>query len=367
MKFKHLICLLVGLTLFVVCVSFCVFASDSGSVSTSLTSDFDEAAIGSSFTVDFSITPNFSDNISAFSIDLSFPSNKLSFSSITNNYNFSSSELQCYQTGNTIKILYLTENSGFSVTEGIESDILSINFNVNDTSYGDCNITAKTYGIVTDSLNNIAITDENSNLCMQLCAYVPTDCRLSSLSSSIGSLSPDFNGDITTYDLDVPSDTNQVILSAEAIDPTTTVKVARKTLYKAGTTTPITVTVKASSGDSLDYLVNVNRASQSDSDIAATSKASTSSKSSSSSKASTTSSNKSNGTSSNSSNDSSVLGLTRSPLSTNSNNFWIYILVLALLIAGAGGTVIWNNKRTAKKNLTKEDIDVIDDDHTDEN
>jgi len=80
------------------------------------------------------------------------------------------------------------------------------------------------------------------------------DATLASLTTNVGSLSPDFDPGVTTYSLEVPYSTASVTLTAEANDENASVTGAG-TISTLPATATITVTAEA--GNSQDYIVNI--------------------------------------------------------------------------------------------------------------
>ena len=85
---------------------------------------------------------------------------------------------------------------------------------------------------------------------------------LESLVPSSGKLSPSFSADTYHYTLDVPYRVSSVTFDAQAGE-NGTVSVSRKTLQKAGSTTPITITATSENQkQKTQYVVDVNRAEE---------------------------------------------------------------------------------------------------------
>lgn len=325
-----------------------VHAEDGGNITPHFSSEFSSVAQGSDFCVKFSLAPEFSGLIAAFTVQMYLPDD-ISFVGMNNFCEFSSEEVQYHRSADKITILYLTEYDGFTVESGKSQDILALNFRSGENCLGDYSLNFSVSGIVTGGLEYAPVLNPSVCVPVSVRPYEQTDCRLKSLSPDVGSLVPDFNPDINVYSLDVDENVREVLFSAEAIDPSVIVSVGRKALYKAGTVTPITITIKAASGDSFEYLVNVKRGELDDDAKAALSK-SASSRASASKSASSRS--PSAGTSSNgvstSDEDGSALNPVRRALDTRDNSFWIYLAVLVALTAFGCGFMLWRNKRMTR-------------------
>ena len=87
-------------------------------------------------------------------------------------------------------------------------------------------------------------------------------CFLTALQPSEGTLEPPFSPDILEYTLPVDSDVQSVTFQANASEGAT-VSINRKTLYKAGSTTEIVVTVRSEDRKTTkQYTVSVVRAEE---------------------------------------------------------------------------------------------------------
>lgn len=361
MKCRRIISVWLILVLIFCCLPNTVKAVDNKSITTNLSTDFNCVAEGSDFIVNFAITPNFTGIVNAFSVNINVQSENITVLDITDSIDTSCGKIEYYQEGNNIKALYLSDENGIAMESGVTQNIISLTLQANENFIGNFSIDADTYGVVDETFEQINISNKNSYINMSTCEYQSTDCRLSSLKASVGDLEPDFDENIMTYDLDVPNDTTQVTFTAQSVDPSTKVRVSRKTLYKAGTTTPITITVKASSGDSQEYVVNVYREDEKSIKTTETTSSKNSSRNSSSSKANT-SSNTSSGKSeyNDDGNEDPLLSLSRDNLNTKDSHFMIYMIILAVLVAIAFGIVLLAKKRDKKNTADFIEIKDID-------
>jgi hypothetical protein len=95
---------------------------------------------------------------------------------------------------------------------------------------------------------------------VEISNYVPSgDNTLKDLTVQEGTLTPDFDPEITEYEMEVPFEVEKLTIDALANDEKATVEISDTTLV-AGETTVITVTVTAENGDVKVYTIQVTRA-----------------------------------------------------------------------------------------------------------
>jgi hypothetical protein len=242
-----------------------VKAQDENSIECGFNLDFSTISQGGSLELDFTLTPNFSGHISSFLLEIELSSSKLNLHSITNYLSLSSNELQFYQSSNKANVFYLSDSEGFGLDSGVNKKIFSIKFKPDSDALGDYSIKASLTQTISKDVPNVSIINKTQTLPISIHSYTPVDCRLKSLICNQGELEPCFDPDLHEYKLYVPAEVSEVLFSAEAIDSeSTAIKVSRKTLQKAGSTTEITINVKSNSKESLEYKVNVQRSEDKD-------------------------------------------------------------------------------------------------------
>ena len=116
------------------------------------------------------------------------------------------------------------------------------------------------------SVNNIKLSDGSSDTSLGSKTYSSTiapplsgNCNLASLTVSNAAISPAFSADTTSYTASVPYSTDTLKVSAEAADSDAAVTV-KNTKLTAGSTTTVSITVKAANGTTKTYSIKVKRA-----------------------------------------------------------------------------------------------------------
>ncbi len=236
-------------------------ALDNESVVTAnFTPEYSTYTQGDKVVVNFTLKSNVDCSLTAFTLDLEFDSNKVTFAGIGQYITFGKDELSTYSKDvNSLRLLFVTGGKGISLKANTETNVLTFNFTSSDSQVGDCVIKSNIFDGVDAEPKSISIGCE-PEFKFALNEYVEPDSRLKTLSSNVGKLSPEFDPDITQYAMDVSEDTSQVVMFATTQDENSKVTVSRKNLYKAGTQTPIIVTCKSSEGDTTQYTVTVYRA-----------------------------------------------------------------------------------------------------------
>ncbi len=240
-----------------------VHAKQQNPVSAKFSTDFSSYAQNDDVVLNFSLNSDQNRYISAFILDIEFDPTILAFNGLGKYISMNSDDLTCFENDSHIKVLYLSQNDGICLNPNLDTNILTFNFSVQDANLGDYSIKTSVVELVDDS-PLVLDTSYNKQVDFSVSESSRIDCRLKSLSTNVGKLDPDFSPNIKNYALNVSADTQQVIVFATAINEENKVTVSRKTLYKTGTQTPIVVSCKASSGESMDYLITVNRASEED-------------------------------------------------------------------------------------------------------
>lgn len=223
-----------------------------------LTPSNNSPTLSEEFTVNVFIEPNSETNIATFLLKLNFDSTKLKYTGLYSNYN--SDDFKTYINGNSLQVIYLTNENGINIEKDDPTVFLELNFKVLSTaSEGDCNIYGSVEGLCNYDENRLSVTSfENTTITINKAPE--SDCNLASLKAEDYNLVPEFNALVTKYNVSVPSSKSSIEISAVASDPEAEVKVSRKTLNAAGKSTDITVTVTGSDKKSKKvYVVTILR------------------------------------------------------------------------------------------------------------
>lgn len=344
-KFKKFICLITIIfcylfTFNVSCLNSKVLAQNNKTAEISFNSESSAFVQGENLALNFKLKPNFNGNIQAFIINLYFNSSDLSFKGIGKFASIDSSDLSYFSSGDKIRILYVASNNGFSVKQNEDNAILGFNFKINSDAQNQSFIKATVEELIDDHHDNINLANSESDFNFSISAYQQIDKRLKALASNVGKLDPEFDPDITQYALEVPESTKQVLLSATPMDNRASVKVNRKNLFKAGSQTPIYVTVKTASGDTMQYTVTVNRLDSDD-----ISNSNNKNKDSKGANGSKTSGSKNNKNGSGSSLFDNTNGQNNNFFVKQSKFLPIMVIILSLLLAFIGYLFILENKK----------------------
>lgn len=213
-------------------------------------------------TVSFTFSANSSveQNIAIFRIHIKFDTSKLLFKSLSPSDGFSKSEFKSNLLGDTLTIIYLTSQEGFSSLPHTDIEIFEIKFKILETaSFGDTSISAEIDGIADDSMYEVE-TNQIEPSHIEISPVTPSDCTIKTLEPSEGTLYPNFNPNIKEYYIEVGSSVHTIEFFTETTDPNASIKINRRTLNKAGTATSIKITVTSPSGkDKLVYCIAVDR------------------------------------------------------------------------------------------------------------
>jgi len=85
------------------------------------------------------------------------------------------------------------------------------------------------------------------------------DNTLSSLIINQGKVAPNFDKNVLTYDVSIPSDIDKLDLNYLTSDKNAKVKVSNNGNFKVGVATPVTITVTAENGSVREYRLNVTK------------------------------------------------------------------------------------------------------------
>ena len=107
--------------------------------------------------------------------------------------------------------------------------------------------------------NPLDADNTEKKLNLKILSSPSSEAYLLNLKPSVGTLEPEFSASVHTYQLHVGSDVDKVTFEADAAD-FGTARANRTTLYRAGTETPITVTVTSEDKtQTSQYLIQVQR------------------------------------------------------------------------------------------------------------
>ena len=232
--------------------------------------------------VNISATADSELNIAAYRAFIHFDNSKLEFKGIVPSNTSSKSDFKYHLDGDTLTIIYLSINNFQHFYANDVKNLFSLKFNVlEDSDFGSTSVYCDFDGLSDYNVDALDFQIDN-NITFNIDEKPMPDCSLKSLSVSHGSFYPDFTPDNTEYFLTVPYEINKIETYAEPNDPNATIKVSRKNLRKAGTSTIITITVTSSDKKSKEYYkIIVDREEKSLSSLSKSSSKSPSSKSSS--------------------------------------------------------------------------------------
>ena len=198
-------------------------------------------------------------NVGTFSLKIDFDDNIIDFKKLELN-GIENNEIRYICNDGELNIIYLRGNKGIFVNSSRATRLFNIKFKTKENA----NLGATKIKASFDGLGDIYARpiDYNFQDSLSLTVKPPEqhDCTLRYLETSEGELMPEFSPGITNYSLDVPYEVNRIDINAEPNDVTSIVKINRKTLQKAGTSTIIKVTVTSQDKESkLVYQITVNR------------------------------------------------------------------------------------------------------------
>ena len=244
---------------------FCIFilfsfTIQSKSFNMNINFNKNKAFKGENILLNVSPIADYNTNLATFRMKLSFDNSKLQFKSIQAMGSSLTKEYKYSLNNNELIIIYIS-NENYQVLEpNVAKDLFSIKFHVlNDCDLGSCIVNAEFDGIADNSINELT-PPLNYNASINIVNEPENNCKLKSLSTSYGNISPSFSPYITEYNLDVPYEINKVETYAEAEEPSTAVKINRKRLKAGGSTTEINITLtSADKKDKNKYTIYVHR------------------------------------------------------------------------------------------------------------
>lgn len=218
---------------------------------------------GEEFTVTFVAKSTEQINISSYRLKVNYDSTKLSYKGLYSDIN--NDDFKSYTSSNQTTILYVTSESGFYVNKNSNKNFLELNFKVlSSANIGKTTLSASIDGIGNYDTNEIpspAIT----NIDILVSQSGNGNCDLYKLETSGYKIYPAFSPDVTKYYVDVPYSKSVIEFDTLPVDSDASVKVNRKTLKSAGSSTDINLTVTSADKKSRKiYNVTVNRLSKSE-------------------------------------------------------------------------------------------------------
>ena len=301
-------------------------------------------------------------NIATYRLKLYFDTSKVECKGLEMGPDTEKSQFRYYIKDNLITIIYLSAYCPYILNQDSSTPMFYIKFNaLKNAEFGESIFTSEIDGMANDDVEPISL-NSISTAPINIIPDPVYDCTLKSLELSEAEISPEFSPTIMQYSAEVPASVNSVEVFALANDENASVKVNRKTLGKAGSTTNINVTVTAADKKSkLIYVISVKR-NDKDSDASSpSSKSSKSSGTSNSSKSSSTSNKASSSKSSPKNSEQTISSgnqqnyITKnitnesSDLSLKDNNMPAFTLGIASITLPIVGYLIYKNKFKHKK------------------
>ena len=301
------------------------YADEERSISFTSTIDSNHQAPGGKIKLKIYSQSNFDDNISAFRLYLSFDNSRLSYKGIKVSDAMDDGRFKLREENGSIVAIFLEDKQGLKAEKDKITSLFEVDFSISeDVMYDSTNIEAYVDSALDSNCNDINIYNSlNQNITIS--SPLPADTSLKSLSPNSGTLTPDFDSNITNYSIDVDSSIDSITFDAIPVDPAAIVKINKKSLGKQGSTTEISITVTSpDKNSSTVYSVNVNRllkeTTVSATESSKSASASTSSKKTSSSNSNTASSNSKTANSSSSKSASSSASSSKKSASASSSS-----------------------------------------------
>ena len=255
---KFLLCF--GLSIFLLGIQNGLAYNDD-TLDMNLHCDNSSPASGEEFTVSLNFLPSESINVSAYRLKVNFDSAKIAYKGLYSNVN--NDDFYSYISGGNLTILYVTSENGVNIRASNSTTVVELNFKVlSSCDIGTSQISAKIDGLC--DYDAVAIPlPEIDPITVNVTQSGEGNCDLAALSASEYQLVPAFSSDITNYSVEVPYSKSTMEFEAAPSDENATVKVSRKTLKSAGTSTDINLTVTSADKKSKKvYTVSVNRLSK---------------------------------------------------------------------------------------------------------
>ena len=250
---KILKCGLAILTALIMCLNFGNIDTQAANVVIALSAS--TVSVGNNVTATISVTGS---DISAYTIYVSYNSSVLQYNSASGSAIVNGGGGTVTASGTaagsfSISFTAIANGSGSISTSG--SDVYDINGNAISISHAGATVT-----VATASNNNNGDNDNNGDDGQTTETTEEdgrsTDCSLSSLQVSPGTLSPAFSAGRTTYAMQVAEDVTSIVVSATAADSKATTSVSGANSIQKGRNT-VRVTVTAENGAVKVYTINV--------------------------------------------------------------------------------------------------------------
>lgn len=250
---KILKCGLAILTALIMCLNFGNIDTQAANVVIALSAS--TVSVGNNVTATISVTGS---DISAYTIYVSYNSSVLQYNSASGSAIVNGGGGTVTASGTaagsfSISFTAIANGSGSISTSG--SDVYDINGNAISISHAGATVT-----VATASNNNDGNNDNNGDDGQTTETTEEdgrsTDCSLSSLQVSPGTLSPAFSAGRTTYAMQVAEDVTSIVVSATAADSKATTSVSGANSIQKGRNT-VRVTVTAENGAVKVYTINV--------------------------------------------------------------------------------------------------------------
>lgn len=223
---------------------FPLWARGEENLSFDLNAQQQEVAPGENLSFLLSLDGNSRKKVSTFRIRVTFDPSQLEFRGLQEEGETGVKDYRYHEKENEVIIIFLSESGGI-VLDGAKKELLSLRFLVKKQGTdGEAGVQAVVDGVGADDLQELN-PEENLTATAQV---VTPDYSLAALKPDTGRLTPEFRPDILNYKVEVGYLVDQITFYASPVNEEAVVKVSRKSLEKAGTSTKIQITVRSPNG-----------------------------------------------------------------------------------------------------------------------
>lgn len=213
---------------------------------------------GQNFSLTLFLFPNEENlDVNSLTMNINFDKEKLNFKkAILENKN---AKLKSTRSDGTISLNY-TNKDGTNLELGSQTEIFKLEFHAKVRTEGSTEIISKVDSVYDKNNNQINTNLDLKAISLNILPPDTSNCLLSSLIPSVGTLQPNFNPNIYRYEINVPYSIKDIYLSFSTVDSGVTAKVNRHKLSAAGKSTNITINIYNKKEKSkLIYTITVNR------------------------------------------------------------------------------------------------------------
>lgn len=225
----------------------------AGSANFALGASSGTVRVGDTITVTGSVSA--SGAIATFDLDVVYDAGKLQYTGASAAGSVGAGELDISAGSGRVQFLYLDDGGGTSGVTG--GAVFQLSFKVIGGQPGDTIGLSYSIRTVGDASAQ-PMSAAGSGAGLTVAAPLSTNNNLSSLTVSTGSLSPAFSAGVVNYRMNVPYSVEHIDLRAAAQDAKASVSINSPALA-AGTTTNLSVIVRAESGAQKTYTIAVSR------------------------------------------------------------------------------------------------------------